>query len=296
MSWTVTAGVLCGTWGVSVATSIGLAAPAQAEPAAVDRASDPGDGPSGADRRGNLGGGPPRVRSQVPGIRPVDSNEKLRSPGRPIGRGSAGEDPGKNIHFDESPEWHCQINWPDWPDWSDWPDLPIRPAQLSRGGDAGDGNILQLAAPLPAPPLAQSPATTGRVLPGLGMEGLSSPGTPNGTAFPESPLVAPATSPSKSPRAASATGGLIEPTPLAGVIAPPAAPPSRPGPGARLPEAGRVGYPNYLREADIADVAALALPGVAGLLGITAFGGFLGYRQAKAGHALPAGGIARFLQ
>ena len=57
-----------------------------------------------------------------------------------------------------------------------------------------------------------------------------------------------------------------------------------------------MGYPIYLREADIADVAALALPGVAGLLGITAFGGFLGYRQAKAGYALPAGGIARFLQ
>jgi hypothetical protein len=60
--------------------------------------------------------------------------------------------------------------------------------------------------------------------------------------------------------------------------------------------AGRTGYPEYLRDADVADVAVVALPGVAGILGITALGGFLGYRQAKVGFILRAAGSARFLQ
>jgi hypothetical protein len=62
------------------------------------------------------------------------------------------------------------------------------------------------------------------------------------------------------------------------------------------PAAARLGYPGYLRDADIAQIAALALSGLAGILGMTALGGFLGYRQAKVGYMLRAGGIARFLQ
>ena len=50
------------------------------------------------------------------------------------------------------------------------------------------------------------------------------------------------------------------------------------------------------RKAHIAQIAALALSGLAGILGMTALGGFLGYRQAKVGYMLRAGGIARFLQ
>jgi hypothetical protein len=63
-----------------------------------------------------------------------------------------------------------------------------------------------------------------------------------------------------------------------------------------LPTAARAGYPGYLRDADMAQVATLALSGLAGILGMTALGGFLGYRQAKVGYMLRAGGIARFLQ
>ncbi len=132
MSWTLTAGVLCGTGGVSAAASIGLAAPAQAEPAAVDRAPDNSPRSSGADRRGNPVGGQPRARSQVPGIRPVDSTAQRRSPGRPAGRGSAGEAPGENAHSAQSPEWHCHINWPHI-NWPVWPDLPVRPVPLPLG-------------------------------------------------------------------------------------------------------------------------------------------------------------------
>ncbi len=57
-----------------------------------------------------------------------------------------------------------------------------------------------------------------------------------------------------------------------------------------------MGYPEYLREAKTGEVAALAVPGVVGLLALTAFGGVVGYRQARAGHLVRAAGTARFLQ
>jgi hypothetical protein len=58
----------------------------------------------------------------------------------------------------------------------------------------------------------------------------------------------------------------------------------------------RLGYPEYLRDADFAEVAVVALPGLGGIIAITALGGFLGHRQAKAGYVLRAAGTARFLQ
>lgn len=62
-----------------------------------------------------------------------------------------------------------------------------------------------------------------------------------------------------------------------------------------LPESFRAGYPDYLREATVSDLLGVALPGVAGILAFTMAGGVLGYRQARAGQALPASGVARFL-
>jgi hypothetical protein len=61
------------------------------------------------------------------------------------------------------------------------------------------------------------------------------------------------------------------------------------------PEAFRVGYPEYLRSARIVELAGFAATGVAGMLALTAVGGLVGYRQAKAGHAVRAAGTARFL-
>ncbi|HME48170.1 hypothetical protein [Mycobacterium sp.] len=57
----------------------------------------------------------------------------------------------------------------------------------------------------------------------------------------------------------------------------------------------RTGYSDYLRTAGVTQMAALALPGVGGILLLTAGGGFIGYRQAKAGHLVRTEGIARFL-
>ena len=45
----------------------------------------------------------------------------------------------------------------------------------------------------------------------------------------------------------------------------------------------------------MSQVAALAVPGVAGILVLTGAGGFVGYRQAKAGHAVRTGRTARFV-
>ncbi|MGH3675065.1 MAG: hypothetical protein ACRDU5_04890, partial [Mycobacterium sp.] len=56
----------------------------------------------------------------------------------------------------------------------------------------------------------------------------------------------------------------------------------------------RIGYTQYLRTAGLPQVAALAVPGVGGILVLTGAGGLLGYRQAKAGHAVRSG-TARFM-
>jgi hypothetical protein len=57
----------------------------------------------------------------------------------------------------------------------------------------------------------------------------------------------------------------------------------------------RVGYADYLRNAGLSQVAALAVPGVTGMLVLTGAGGLVGYRQAKAGHAIHTSGTARFV-
>lgn len=61
------------------------------------------------------------------------------------------------------------------------------------------------------------------------------------------------------------------------------------------PASIRVGYNEFLRTAGVTQMAALAGPGVTGILLLTASGGFIGYRQAKAGHTVRTEGIARFL-
>lgn len=61
------------------------------------------------------------------------------------------------------------------------------------------------------------------------------------------------------------------------------------------PESFRVGYGNYLRTAGVGQMMAVAIPGVTGILVLTGAGGLLGYRQAKAGRAVRAGGTGRFV-
>jgi hypothetical protein len=62
------------------------------------------------------------------------------------------------------------------------------------------------------------------------------------------------------------------------------------------PVAFRAGYSDYLRNAGMAQVTAIAVPGAAAILLFTLGGGFIGYRQARAGHVIRAEGITRFLR
>jgi len=73
-------------------------------------------------------------------------------------------------------------------------------------------------------------------------------------------------------------------------------PPQRPNAGVQPPAPVRVGYPDDLRDADLARVVSMALPGLAAMAGMTAIGGLVGYRQARAGYLLRAAGAGRFLQ
>jgi hypothetical protein len=62
------------------------------------------------------------------------------------------------------------------------------------------------------------------------------------------------------------------------------------------PVAFRAGYSDYLRNAGTAQITAVAVPGAAAILLFTLGGGFLGYRQARAGHVIRAEGMTRFLR
>lgn len=62
------------------------------------------------------------------------------------------------------------------------------------------------------------------------------------------------------------------------------------------PVAFRAGYSDYLRNAGMAQITAIAVPGAAAILIFTVGGGFIGYRQARAGHVIRAEGMSRFLR
>jgi hypothetical protein len=79
----------------------------------------------------------------------------------------------------------------------------------------------------------------------------------------------------------------------------PAGPPTAPRNGISPlsePVAFRAGYSDYLRNAGMAQVTAIAVPGAVAILLFSLGGGFIGYRQARAGHIIRAEGITRFLR
>jgi hypothetical protein len=76
----------------------------------------------------------------------------------------------------------------------------------------------------------------------------------------------------------------------------PASPPSDDVAQLSEPVAYRAGYSDYLRNAGMAQITSIALPGVVGILLVTLGGGFIGYRQARAGHIIRPEGLGRFLR
>lgn len=268
ISWAVTATVLCGVVG---------AAPAQGDTA-------------GATQSGDEVGGKPRARSQSPVARPNDAVTYRRPAGRAAVRESVGA-PTDTGSPRETAQWPCHLPWPVWP-------VPLEPV-------AGNGGHFGVAIAVTSPVLY--PTVTDRPLPAVeGFAGTAAvrredsavqpPASPALAIPPFAPAPPPrATVPlDASPRSSDALSAPAMASPGKAFTSP-AAPAPRRGDGT-LPTAARAGYPSYLRDADMAQVATLALSGLAGILGMTALGAFLGYRQAKVGYMLRAGGIARFLQ
>ena len=129
------------------------------------------------------------------------------------------------------------------------------------------------------------------------------PSAPRPVMTPRAP-VAPITVPVIAlPPGAVPTGGApqslpaVPDAPLGALAEPPAdaQPPPRTGNSAGVPPTSfRPGYPEYLRGAGVAEVAAVAAPGLVGILILTGLGALVGYRQAKAGHALRSRRAAKF--
>ncbi len=150
------------------------------------------------------------------------------------------------------------------------PGEPGGPAVLDAGaGVAAAGIPVGPAAPIVLPVIVAPPIGLGAGAGGAGTPGGAPPGPPPGA-----------------PRAVTAE-------PLAGRVPPPA----NAGSNAPVPASSyRIGYTEYLRTAGLPQVAALAVPGLAGILVLTGAGGLVGYRQAKAGHAVRVGSTARFMR
>jgi hypothetical protein len=197
---------------------------------------------------------------------------------------------------------HCSPGWPWWP-WS-WPwNLGQPPGPGGSGGGGGHPEVpsgrpgvppqMQLPPELMPPTTGPVGPTVVDVEPGVGIATVQLP-------------IAPITLPVIVAPAAGLGGGGGSPgapaLPVAprGVTAEPLVAreplPANVGSNVAVPATSyRIGYTEYLRSAGLSQVAALAVPGVAGMLVLTGAGGLVGYRQAKAGHAVHTSGTARFV-
>lgn len=182
----------------------------------------------------------------------------------------------------EKPEWHPH-HWPwPWPCHIVWPVLPA--VQVYTGNR--NRFILPQGPTMPA-------LTT--VLSGVGETGEHASTVISGAA-PDAPEAAPpAAGPADTPAAGLSGRAASVPAALPEVPAAPPSPSRGPETVAAAPNPPTTGPPG-MPSANLGQIAALALPGLAGIAALTALGGFLGYRQAKAGYVLRAAGPGRFLQ
>jgi len=277
ISWAIAAGVFCaGIAGIAPAS-------ADSRPSA-DGGSAQGDsagdrqGSSAGDRSGPRAGARVRVTADLPRSGGVESRRAVVSV--------------PEISVPEGPEQH----WPWPPCHSDWPVWPV-PVPVPAVAASTSGGIRGVLPPITQPTVTFGPSVSQLDPPGLQWraalrlriaERIRERRERSDQALPNGPAP-------------------FRPAPLSAPIAPPAAPlklgprPAAPTPQpaespAAQPESNRAGYPAYLRDADLAEVAAVAVPGLVGIFGLTAIGGYLGFRQARAGYILRAAGTARFLR
>lgn len=156
--------------------------------------------------------------------------------------------------------------------------------------EAAVTGLATAASHLPFPPASTLPLfVSPGPSAGVGMSAGGSRGA--GTTVPEGPRFTPPAVPAP----------VVAPDPPRHVTAPPPAkqqtsPPASPASNELLAAPTyRMGYVDYLRAAGMGEVAAVAVPGVTGILVLTSAGGLIGYRQARAGRAVRAGGPARFM-
>lgn len=245
---------------------------------------------------------------RVPHQKPQKPDDEKPTDGEPGDgeEGTDGETPPKEPHWppreeppgEEDPE-DC------WP-WPPGPGPGPKPDPPPPGDGGGVGPPQRPPAGRPHTPPMQlpphllpehTPSEPGVVdaQPGIGITSTDIPVAPIALPVIVAPpvalpgIAAPRGLPSE-PAPASPRGAAAEPP--AGRQAPPVETFSNVG---TPPPSYRAGYTEYLRSAGISQVAALAAPGLAGMVILTGLGGLVGYRQAKAGHAVRTGGAARFV-
>ncbi len=260
----------------------------------------------------------PSTKPEDPSTKPEDPSTKPEDPStKPEDPSTKPEDP--STKPDEPPtETPCP----------DLPRCPEPPGEPSPPGGDGDGGAVDVpngrpdppptmqlppprveavpGIPVPPPVIAAVPGGAGAVagLPLAGGTG-SAAGIPlaGAAAVPLTPITLPVVvGPSIGLGGPVAPGAPTRPT-LPGAPQPDTTGPSagrEPLPAnidinVAVPASFRVGYGEYLRAAGPSQLVALVVPGVAGILALTGVGGFVGYRQAKAGHIVRTGGAARFV-
>lgn len=200
----------------------------------------------------------------------------------------AGDVQGDDVKEDEEDDDECGWGW--------WPLPPDTESSAPTGGDGYGGG-----APSTAPPQV--------VRPGVASETETEIALP-AELTPESPLPAVVAEPFEpfavivpAPAAPGVGGGGVGAGPRAPESParppapsrnPPAERPAAPRTDGVLPASYRAGYGEYLRTAGMPQVIAVAVPGATGIMLLTGAGGLIGYRQARAGHAIRASGSARF--
>ena len=266
--------------------------------------------PAGADESGRG----PAAGADAPGTAGASNDPGRRRPGRDKDRIASGwTDPGGSAGGGaERPGDPC----PWWPVPRPVPPAPPDSGDISRGNNG----FIAVPAVVPVIPVPQFGAAVERPvdIDDLPEDDLPEDDLPEDDLPEDAPAVtAPAAAPSPAwyPAAPSPRSGPVVRVATAPVAPPPQLPsvaavppasmrspaaspprPQRPGAGVRPPGPVRLGYPDDLRDADLAMVVSTALPGLAAMAGMTAIGGLVGYRQARAGYLLRAAGAGRFLQ
>lgn len=280
-------------------------------PTSGDRAEEPTAQPTSG---GTATAGAPKLTSQVgdgrhgrhTGVPRASAPSKSSTPD-PAGTGFAGpptEDPDDpdnlgHHHGEGQPCWRS-------------PPVPDQPPVHSGGGGHGGSQTPPRGRPTPPAPmqlpvpgevlvdavtdvtsavaeLPLVPITLPVIVDPLGAGGAGGGAGAGGDAGGSGIGPRPATP--SAPPTSGTPGNVGQPPQTAGQPNPPASGASNEAAPASL----RAGYGDYLRTAGIGKMAAVAVPGITGILIITAAGALLGYRQARAGHAVRANATARFV-